>query len=66
MWHSFNWWIFIINMILDCFIIFHNLNFDKLFDGLIMSAQDQLLKPQPEIFEYAIKKYNDLCEVSLN
>lgn len=34
------------------------LNFDKLFDGLIMSAQDQMVKPQPEIFQYAIEKYN--------
>lgn len=30
----------------------------EVFDGLIMSAKDQLVKPQPEIYKYAIKKFN--------
>lgn len=34
-----------------------DIKFDELFDGLIMSAQDQLLKPDPRIYEYAIKKF---------
>lgn len=31
---------------------------DEVFDGLIMSAKNQMVKPQPEIYEYAIKTYN--------
>ena len=33
-------------------------NFDSLFDGLILSTQTKVLKPNPKLYEYVIKKYN--------
>ena len=35
-----------------------NFNFDKLFDGLILSTKTKVLKPNPKLYEYVIKKYD--------
>lgn len=35
-----------------------NFNFDKLFDGLILSTHTKVLKPYPRLYEHVIKKYN--------
>lgn len=33
-------------------------NLNELFDGIILSTKVQSIKPEKEIYEYAIEKYN--------